>query len=161
MMDWRAEFQRIAKVHIDPDVFTFCSNIYHHAARLTMPVENPAAKTLFVDGDKGYALADIPLNRGMLAVMKELREQGHPEDVKHAVAMRLMHFGEIFGKEELQPFLKEGDAPGYMMVSEALVKACASAQFIFEDEHVRFDIADVAQIARKLTDDEERREASK
>jgi hypothetical protein len=160
-MDWRAEFERLAKVRIDPEIFVFCSNVYHHAARLNMPVENPAAKPLFVDAGKEYALADIPLNRGMLAVVKELREQGYSDDVKHAVTMRLMHFGEIFGKDELEPFQRKCDRTDVVEVSDALVKACASARFIFEGERMRFDVADLARIAHQLTEDDERKAAAK
>lgn len=39
------------------------------------------------------------------------------------------------------------------MISEALIKACATARFIREDDGVPFDITDIARIAKQLTED--------
>jgi len=73
---------------VDPDLFLWCQGIYYAAASLSMPVENPAAKPLFADGDKTYAFSDIPINRGMLAVMKELRERELSEEQRMAISWR-------------------------------------------------------------------------
>ena len=94
---------------VDAEFFLWCSGIYSAAAHLSTPVENPASRPIFADGDKHYAFSDIPLNRGMLAVMNELRERGSSEDEKMAMCSRLMHFGEVFGAhEELGAVLKKG-----------------------------------------------------
>jgi len=142
---------------VDPDLFLWCQGIYYAAASLSMPVENPAAKPLFADGDKTYAFSDIPINRGMLAVMKELRERELSEEQRMAISWRLMHFGDIFKhQKKLQAFIKNGDSPGELQVSEALIKACATVRIITTKKNVRYDIADVARIAQELTDAEEK-----
>ena len=145
---------------VDPDLFLWCQGIYHAAATLSIPVENPAAKPLFTNGDKTYAFSDIPINRGMLAVMKELRERGLSEEQRMALSWRLMHFGDIFKyQKKLQAFIKNGDNPGELQVSEALIKACATARLIITKKNVRYDITDVARIAQELTDAEEKGES--
>jgi hypothetical protein len=145
---------------VDPDLFLWCQGICHAAASLSMPVENPAAKPLFSDGDKAYAFSDIPINRGMLAVMKELRERGLSEEQRMAISWRIMHFGDIFKHQnKLQAFIKNGDGPGELQVSEALIKACATARIITTKKNVRYDINDVARIAQELTDAEEKGES--
>lgn len=141
---------------VDPDLFLWCQGIYHAAASLSMPVENPAAKPLFSDGDKTYAFSDIPINRGMLAVMKELRERGLSEEQKMAISWRIMHFGDIFKHQnKLQAFIKNGDSPEELQVSEALIKACATERIITTKKNASYDINDVARIAQELTDAEE------
>jgi hypothetical protein len=141
---------------VDPELFLWCQGTYHAAASLAMPVENPAAKPMFTDGDKTYSFADIPLNRGMLAVMKELRERGLTEEQKMAMSWRLMHFGDIFKHQsKLQAFIKKGENAGELQVPEALIKACATARVLNSKKKVRFDIDDVARIAQELTAAEE------
>lgn len=141
---------------VDPDLFVWCYGIYEAAASLSMPVENPAAKPLFADGDKTYSFKDIPMNRGMLAVMKELNDRGLSEEQKMAFGLRLMNSGDIFKyRAELQNFFKDGDEPGVVLISEAIVKACATARMITTEKHVGYDITDVARIAQELTDADE------
>ncbi|WP_104429743.1 hypothetical protein [Methylobacter tundripaludum] len=163
------ELAKFSADPVDPDLFLWCQGIYHAAASLSMPVENPAAKPLFTDGDKTYAFSDIPINRGMLAVMKELREPELSEELREpelseeqrmAISWRLMHFGDIFKhQEKLQAFIKNGDSPGELQVSEALIKACATARIITTKKNVRYDIDDVTRIAQELTDAEEKDES--
>ena len=70
---------------------------------------------------------------------------------------RLMHFGEVFDKHKvLEPFIKQSERTGEMQVSEALIKACATAKILLANDKLRFDIEDVAGIAQRLTDEEER-----
>lgn len=140
---------------VDPDTYLFYNGVYCAAAHMTMPVENPAAKVIEVGEGQAFSFTDIPMNRGMLAATREMRQQGLADDVMQAIMVRLMHFGEVFGKEELKPFLKPSDEPGATMVSEALIKACATARFIIADDKMRFDIGDVARIAQQLTDAED------
>ena len=141
---------------VDPELYLWCHGVYHAAAELSMPVENPEARALIQHDGKTFALSDIPINRGMLAVMKELRERGLTEEQKMAVTCRLMHFGEVLKKKRLQPFIKKGEQPGDLLVSEALIKACATAKVVATKKSFRFDEADVAKIAQEITDAEER-----
>jgi hypothetical protein len=139
---------------VDPELFLWCSGIYSGAAQLAMPVQNPAAKPVVEHDGKVYSLSDIPINRGILAVMKELREHGASEDVRKSMVWRLMHFGEVLEKPALSAFIRPGDEPGAVSVSEALIKACATAKFILTGDDLRFDVDDIARIAQELTDAE-------
>jgi hypothetical protein len=131
---------------VDPELFVVCSHAYHEGARfpLVPPAKGP-----------GLYLADIPINRGMMSVLNELKHRGASDAIKHAIMWRLMHFDEVFKNEKLKPFMQSSDSPGAVMVSEALIKACAEAKFVVEGEHSRFDIDDVARIAQKLFDEDE------
>lgn len=140
---------------VDPEMFLWCQGVYSAAAHLSMPVENPGARPILEHDGKLYGFSDIPINRGMLAATKELRERGVGEDQKMATLTRLMHFGEVFQhRDRLAAFIKPGDEEGTVSVSEALIKACATAKFILTGDKMRLDIDDVARIAQQLTDEE-------
>ena len=145
---------------VDPELYLWCHGVYQAAAQMTMPVENPGARPLFADGDKTYSFSDIPMNRGMLAVMKELRERGQTQAQSMAMTSRLMHFGELLTNKKLKAFVKPGEDGG-LLVSEALIKACATARLIITKKRFSFVVADVARIAQQITDEEEAIEAAK
>lgn len=140
---------------VDPKTFVFASNVYQAAARMTMPVENPGAKPLVQD-EKGrtYSLSDIPMNRGMLAVVGQLREM--KVDNPAAYTARLMHMGEIFQeKERFAEFFKPSDEDDSVMVSDALLMAAGVAKFIVNDKHMGFDLDDVLLHARRFEAEED------
>ena len=139
---------------VDPDLFLWCSNVYSAAAHLTMPVENPASRPAFAIEGKVYSFSDLPVNRGMLAVMKELKDRSVPEEDRMAFATRLMHFGEVLKSKNLQKFMKQGNEPGALMVSEALIRACATARMKVTRKRIGYDVSDVARIAQQLTDED-------
>jgi len=68
---------------------------------------------------------------------------------------RLMHFGDILLEAALAPFIKRTGDSDELSVSEALIKACATAKLVTINDGIRFDIDDLARIAQKLTDEEE------
>lgn len=155
-MSLNKKIKLMTTASVDPDLFVWCSNVYQAAANLSMPVGNPASIAKFRDGESGYVPSDIPMNRGMLAVMKELSDRDVSDDERMALSWRIMHLGQVFDHmDRLTEFVKEGDSPGSVMVSEALMKACASARFIEIDDDLRFDIEDVIRIAREITTREE------
>lgn len=136
---------------VDPKLFTWCTNVYGAAAHLSMPVENPANKPIFQEDDgRVLAFSDIPLNRGMLAVMKELHERQVDDRQRMAMTMRIMHFGEVFQAAETQRFIRPGDMEGQVEISEALIEACATARLTVDDGQIAFDIPDVARIAAEI-----------
>lgn len=144
---------------VDPQLFLYCSGLYSAAAHLQMPVENPENRPIHFDDGTAIALTDIPVNRGMLAVTKELREQKVSEETKAAMVTRLLHFGEILdAKGALAEWIKPSDAEGALSVSEAVILACASARLIVENDHIRYDVEDVARIAKQYDDEEAARE---
>jgi hypothetical protein len=142
---------------VDPDLFLWCANIYQAAAGMTMPVENPASKK-FQIGERTMSFTDISINRGMMAVMKELGERNASQEDRMAMAWRLMHFGEIFkhAEAELAEFFRTPeDDPEAKEISTAVIKACATARIIVDGESVEWDIPDVIRIARELEKDED------
>lgn len=140
---------------VDPDLFLWCSNVYSAAAHMTMPVENPATRPAFELDGSVYSFSDLPINRGMLAVMRELKDRAVSEEDRMAFATRLMHFGAVLQSKKLQKFMKQGEEPGALMVSEALIRACATAKMKVTRSRIGYVVADVARIAQQLTDEEE------
>jgi hypothetical protein len=59
----------------------FAAQTYHAAASMSMPTENPASVPIAELDGKKLSLTDTGLNRGMLAVVRHLREAGvsHPQ----------------------------------------------------------------------------------
>jgi hypothetical protein len=136
---------------VDEDLFLYCSNIYSAAANMTMPVENPSARPIINDGDKTYAFSDIPVNRGMLAVNKELTEMNMGPEVKYPMTLRLMHFGDVLLPNPLlEKWIKPNDEPDSLSVAECLIRACAKAKLIVDNEHIGWDFEDVARIAAEI-----------
>lgn len=154
------DFQRFGQP-VEPELFVWCLNTYSAAAQLKMPVENPAAKPVLEYEDKLYSFSDNPTNRGMLAVMKELRERKIPEEQRMSFAVRIMHFGEILQSKKLGKFMKPGEEPEELMVSEALMRACATAKILTSKKQIKFDIADVERIAQRLTEEDQKKEKLK
>lgn len=124
-----------------------------------MPVENPAARPVFDDGKKLSSLANFPINRGMLSVIKELRERGLGDEQGMAVRFRLMRLGELLGnREAISAFIRPKAGPDELEVSEALIKAYASARSVCSEEGERLDVQDVVRIALGLMNAEARNE---
>jgi hypothetical protein len=138
------DFEKVGAV--DPDLFVACSRAYHEGAQY--PLVPPAS-------GPGLYLADKPINRGMMSVLNELKHRGVAEATKFSVMWRIMHFGEVFEDARLKPFLQSAESPGAVMVSEALVKACAEAKMVRDGEHSHFDVDDIARIAKRYYDEGE------
>lgn len=146
-----SEIAKASTAPVDAGLFLWCHGIFLAAASGRMPVDDPAATPLLAEGDKVYSLSDVPLNRGLLAVVKELSDRGVGTEQKVAVSYRLLQLCEVLENQEaIREFLRLEIEPGEPEVSEALIKACASARFAFSEQGTRFDIEDVARIAHEL-----------
>ena len=150
-----AEAAAASLLPVDPELFLWCQGVYYAAATMAMPVQNPEYTRIPLNEKGGFVLKDMPINRGMLAVAKELRERKASEETKMAMMTRLMHFGDILREPALAPFIKRTGDSDALSVSEALIKACATAKLVTINERIRFDIDDLARIAQQLTDEEE------
>lgn len=147
---------------VDEELFLYCSNIYSAAAQMTMPVENPASKPLFRDKKGTYSFSDIPLNRGCLAVTKELIDMGQPINVRHAMITRLMQFGDVLKPNPLlSKWIKPGEAEDELNVAESLIRACAVAKIIITENSISFDMEDVARLSAEIEEKLEAEEKSK
>src|SRR5450631_3651950 len=59
---------------VDPELFLWCQGVYYAAASMAMPVQNPEYTKVPLNEKGEFFFTDRPENRGMLAVVKELRE---------------------------------------------------------------------------------------
>lgn len=144
---------------VDPKTFLFMTNVYMAAAGMTMPVENPASKAKFTGPDGTvFALSDIPINRGMLAVVAELRKIG--VEVTSGYCARVMFLDEVFQeKERFAEFIKSSHEEGCVMVSEALLMAAAVAKFdVMPPDRLGFDLDDLLAHARRIEAEEGERQ---
>jgi hypothetical protein len=155
-----AEASAASLLPVDPELFLWCQGVYCAAATMAMPVQNPEYTRVPLNEKGGFVLKDMPINRGMLAVLKELRERKASEETKMAMMTRLMHFGDILREAALATFIKRRGDSDELSVSEAVIKACATAKLVVINDRIRFDIDDLARIAQQFTDEEEVAEKS-
>ncbi|WP_334037765.1 hypothetical protein [Burkholderia gladioli] len=140
-----------ANLSVDEDLYLYCSNLYVAAAHLSMPVENPGAKKLRIEGVGTLAFADLPINRGMLAVTKELSEQGVDQPLRFSMCWRIMHFGDVIAEtERFANWIRPGTEQGEIEVAEALIRACATARIDMSNDKGSFDMDDVARLAAEI-----------
>lgn len=129
---------------VDEDLFLYCSNLYSAAASFAMPVENPEEKKIYIIDLGTFGFKDIPINRGMLAITKELREQGVAENIRFSMGIRVMHFGQVLeARERFEQWIRPRSEDDSVDVAEALIRACALAKFKLTDDDLVFDLDDV------------------
>ncbi len=98
------------------------------------------------DMGSGFALTNIPINRGMMAIVRETR---HLDEVQQQSLMsRVMHFGQALDGAASDPRLQahvreEGDG---VMVSEEFVEACAQCDFDTSNNDLRLSIDSIAAL---------------
>lgn len=150
-IDALSHMEEWVNLPVDEDLYLFCSNLYSAAAHMSMPVENPASKQLGIEGLATFAFSDIPVNRGMLAVTKELRDQGIAEPTRFSMCWRVMHFGDVLAeRERFAKWIRPGEEPGAVAVAEALIRACAVARIDLSDDKGSFDMDDLARHAAEI-----------
>src|SRR5437899_2792282 len=86
--------QEALRARCDPDTFMYLFGVYEAAASRKMP-SKPGAFRPPDEPGKWLVLSDIPINRGMLAVVGELRSIGISETLMQAYMMRIMDFAEV------------------------------------------------------------------
>lgn len=148
-----SKFYRDTTRAVPTDVWRACVTAYQAAARMTMPVTNPAEYKVRLDGTV-YGFADNPLNRGMVALKEFLREE--QKDLFPPIATRVMALGGVMSQlrseERFSTFFKPDTEEGAFMVSEALLDAFATAPFISRTMDIDLDA--VHTIASKLLAEE-------
>lgn len=136
---------------VDENLFLYCSEIYAAAASMAMPTENPALKEIHIEDYGTVAFTDNPTNRGMLAVMKELREHGLDDRDRYSLTWRIMHFDDVLAQtERFARWFKPGDEEGTLHVSECLLRACARARIEVDGADGAFDLDDVERVAADI-----------
>lgn len=147
MTDW----MQASLEPVDHERFVWASNTYSAAAGMRMPVENPSARPLIEVEGKSYSLTDTPLNRGMTAVVRQLRELG--EANPQAYLGRILHFAEILENASMFGDLIRDEGDGALMVSDAVLYGAAKGRMILTETHIGFDLEDVLAKARQYADE--------
>ena len=126
----------------DPDRFLAMTQVYQKVARVPLP--KPVGPGLY--------LKDMPMNRGMLAVVAAMRKHGDSERAVRATTMRMMHMDEIFeAREYFCDYIRPGtDGDGSIEVADVLMKAAAVARILPMGDGSCFDLAEVLAHARRF-----------
>ena len=127
----------------DPETLAFAVGIYQAAIAGRMPSAHiPPRK------GPGLHLTDVPMNRGMMAILKETRHLS--EDDRQVLMFRVMHFGETMSAALLdirfKRHLRSSDDTG-LEVSNELMNAYAACKLASVDGYA---VADMDHLADML-----------
>lgn len=121
----------------DPERFLAMTRVYQKAARA------PAGCA--------YRVPDMPMTRGMLAVVAAMRAHGDSEQHIRATTMRLVHLEEVFDAwESFGEYIRPGDSKDCLEVADVLMKAVAVARIRPAGEAGCFDLAEVLAQAERF-----------
>ena len=139
-------------------MFRFAFDVYSKAASGEMvgshlPKPDP--------GKPGLYLSNIPINRGMMAVMRET--QHITDDERQSLCLRLMHFGEAMELARADSRLADHLKPdGEMfLVSRPFVDAYAQCHFHMSQEDLLPDLDDLFQRAQAIRAFEDAEDAAR
>lgn len=137
---------------VDADRFLAMTQVFQAGARVPLAPRR----------GQGYHLTDIPMNRGMMAVVGAWREAGAPDAQLNATMSRLMSLGDIFEVPEyFGDYIRPGDgADDGIAVADVLLKAAALARLVDVKGCLRFDLADVLAHAQRIEAAENAEEGS-
>lgn len=143
----KSQYLQDLQATADPTRFLAMMQVYQEGARAPLAPRS----------EQGLHLTDIPINRGMMAVVGAMREHGDSDQALRATTMRLMHMDEIFeARDFFGHFFRPGtDGDDSIEVSEALLKAAAVARIEPMGEFARFDLADVLAYTQRFEAAEE------
>lgn len=127
---------------VDAERFLTMTQVFQEGARVPLVPRSGA----------GYHLTDIPMNRGMMAVVGAWKKACAPAAQLDATMTRLMSLGDIFQApdyfgEYIRPRAEADDG---VDVADVLLKAAALARLVEVNGCLRFDLVDVLAHARRL-----------
>lgn len=112
---------------VNPEHFLYLSQIFSLASHGDIP--SPLSDPLPPDSESCYRLSDIPINRGMFAVVGEARSLGIEEYQLRSVMHRLMVYMAAVQSLQNTAWIKAGSLPGELAVCEHFIRACAVCKF--------------------------------
>lgn len=138
----KSKFIQDLQAPADPDRFLAMTQVYQRAARVPLP--KPSGPGLY--------LSDMPINRGMLAVVGAMRKHGDSEQALRATTMRMMHMDEIFdARDYFGDYIRPGtDDEDSIEVADVLMKAAAVARILPLGDGACFDLEDVLAHAQRF-----------
>jgi hypothetical protein len=127
---------------VNPEIFEFVLTTYNYAASFKMPVENPSARAIDIDG-KQFSLADNPMMRGAIAAKEQLVQTNAKNHL--AYMSRIFSFGQIIeSKDRFGGHIRVGETPDdAIIISKFVMHAAATAKMVEIKGSVYFDIDDV------------------
>lgn len=129
---------------IDKECFLYAVDIFQNAAALKMPSVNPQEKKLVFD-DSTISFTDIPLNRGMLAVVDEMKEVISEED-RYSLLHRLLCIGDIIQWSEISDWLKKDEEdPENLQISQSLLYAIAECKINRQGKCVKSHLVELCK----------------
>ena len=133
--------ERQLTVSVDPETFKFALGLFQAAAsgRMTGSHINKPA-------EPGLHLTNVPMNRGMLAIVRETRHLS--DDTRQALMLRVMHFGETIDEVATDPRFSDhvrSDGPA-LEISNEFMEAYSSCKFSVVGERMSADIEGLAAL---------------
>jgi hypothetical protein len=152
--DLEREVRRQASITVDPEQFVLYSRRYAAAAQALDGAQQSDGGLDLRHTDARCALHDeAAVVAAMRTLSPQMRKDGLSDDLRYAILMRWMYLPGLLDAQELKPFMTAAPDGG-TIVSTALLKACASAGFVFGSDAIRFDTADVARKAGEFREQE-------
>lgn len=138
-------------IQFNEDQYFYCLTLYQAAAGMSMPVENPETREIQIEGHGTIAFTDLPMNRGLLAVSKELTDQGMGQREHMAMLSRVMHFGNILeAKDRFARWFQPSSEQDSLLIDEAIMRAGAKARLVVSEDYMGFDLDDVERCANEI-----------
>jgi hypothetical protein len=136
--DQMAELAETTNIQVDEDQYLYCLKVHQAAAGRPM-LGAPA-------------FTDRPMNRGLLAVIKAVTDQGMGHRERRAMVFRVMQFfaGIIVAKDRFARWVHPSSKEGALEINEALMRAGATARIIVSSDYIGFDLDDVERCANEV-----------
>jgi hypothetical protein len=135
------EVARQMNTSVDPETFKFALGLFQEAATGRMTGSHINKPT-----EPGYHLTNVPMNRGMLAVVRETRHLSESE--RQALMLRVMHFGEtikmVMTDSRFSEHVRSEGAE--WAISDEFMGAYSSCKFSIYDKHIKADIENLAAL---------------
>lgn len=137
------------------ETFQFAMGLYEQGAR-GMPGYHLKGGPGPDDPPGGLYLTNIPINRGMMAVVREMQHLS--ETMRQGLLWRLMHFGQVFeaarADSRFDVHFKPSDEDGAVMVSDAFIRAAGEFQFVEQGGDLVPDMEDLLRLATQYKDED-------
>jgi hypothetical protein len=141
----------LANHPVDEEQFLRYSAVFSAASDMTLPAAGTEQHPVRI-GSLSYALSDTPFNRGLMALYQQMRADGIDEKTRTAMGFRIASIRTVVRDPVcFERWVHEDpDNPAAVDIDDALLRACATAKYVIEDEDGLFDMADVARIASEI-----------
>ncbi|MFO1328102.1 MAG: hypothetical protein U1F56_12155 [Rubrivivax sp.] len=135
------EVARQMNTSVDTETFKFALGLFQEAATGRMTGSHIEKSV-----EPGLHLTNVPMNRGMLAVVRETRHLSDGE--RQALMLRIMHFGEtvnaVLADSRFSEHVRSEGAE--LAISNEFIEAYSSCKFSITDKHINADIENLATL---------------